>query len=89
MQHLNIRVEGKVQGVWFRANTKRVAEELGVKGYVMNKPDGSVFIEAEAEEEVLEEFLAWVKQGPPAAEVQNVLLSEGELQNFSEFIIKY
>ncbi len=89
MKHLDIRVEGKVQGVWFRANTQKVAEKLGVKGYVMNKPDGSVFIEAEADEKTLEQFLDWVKQGPPLAEVKKVSINEGELKGFTDFTIKY
>ncbi len=89
MKHLDIRVEGKVQGVWFRANTQKVAEKLGVKGYVMNKPDGSVFIEAEADEKTLEQFLDWVKQGPPLAEVTKISINEGELKGFTDFTIKY
>ena len=89
MKHLNIVVEGKVQGVYFRANTKRVAEELGVKGFVKNQPDGTVYIEAEADQHTLNKFLEWVKVGPPAAKVTNVSIQEAELKNFEKFVIKY
>jgi acylphosphatase len=46
MKHWNIKVTGKVQGVFFRASTKAVADQLGVKGFVKNLSDGSVYIEA-------------------------------------------
>ena len=88
-KHWNICVEGKVQGVYFRANTKKIAEELGVKGFVKNQPDGSVYIEAEADEGTLKKFLDWVKVGPPAANVKNVAIEEAEPKNFQNFIIKY
>ncbi len=44
MKQWNIKVFGKVQGVHFRASTKAVADQLGVKGYVVNVPDGSVYL---------------------------------------------
>jgi acylphosphatase len=87
-QHLNIRVEGKVQGVFFRASTKAVADQLGVTGYVCNKQDGSVYIEAEAEPVMLEQFLDWCHKGPDRAEVKKVETSEGPLQQFINFIVK-
>ncbi|HNU41845.1 MAG TPA: acylphosphatase, partial [Cyclobacteriaceae bacterium] len=46
--HINILVTGTVQGVYYRASTKQKADELGIKGFVRNQPDGSVYIEAEA-----------------------------------------
>ena len=42
MKHINIKVTGKVQGVFFRAGAKAVADQLGVKGWVKNLNDGSV-----------------------------------------------
>lgn len=56
-----IRVTGLVQGVGFRWFVKRLADELGVSGYVRNKADGSVFILASAESEVLEHYVACVR----------------------------
>ena len=45
MKHLNIIIKGKVQGVFFRASTKAVADQLGVRGIFKNEPNGDVFIE--------------------------------------------
>ncbi|MBX2897596.1 MAG: acylphosphatase [Cyclobacteriaceae bacterium] len=70
--HLNIKIIGKVQGVYYRASAKQKADELSVKGFVRNQPDGSVYIEAEATPEVLEKFLAWCHKGPERAQVQQV-----------------
>ena len=61
--HIKIEVEGKVQGVWYRASTKEKADELGVFGYVENQDNGSVYIEAEGEIDHLEQFIAWCKEG--------------------------
>lgn len=78
MKHLDIRVRGRVQGVFFRATTQDAALELGVRGTVRNEPDGSVLIEAEGSEERLESFLRRVRQGPPNSRVESVTVHEGE-----------
>jgi acylphosphatase len=88
MKHLAIRVSGKVQGVFFRANTKTQADNFGLKGFVRNEPDGSVYIEAEGEGQVLENFVAWCKTGPRFAKVEACEVDEGELRNFSDFVIQ-
>lgn len=88
MQHLSIKVYGKVQGVYFREGTKAVADQLGVKGFIRNEEDGSVYIEAEAEEWILENFLDWCDEGPDRAEVERVEKTEGELQGFTNFVVK-
>jgi acylphosphatase len=78
VKHLDIRVRGRVQGVFFRATTQDAALELGVRGTVRNEPDGSVFIEAEGSEERLASFLRRVRQGPPNSRVESVDVREGE-----------
>jgi acylphosphatase len=83
--HLNITVKGKVQGVFYRASTKAVADQLGVKGYVKNEPNGDVFIEAEGDKFALEMFLEWCHEGPQDAEVNSVETNEGELKNYRNF----
>ncbi|HEX3384990.1 MAG TPA: acylphosphatase [Mucilaginibacter sp.] len=85
MKHLNITVKGNVQGVFYRASTKAVADQLGVKGVVRNEPDGSVFIEAEADQVALDLFLDWCKEGPEHANVISVETHEGELKNYRNF----
>lgn len=88
MQHLNIKVYGKVQGVYFRHGTKAVADQLGVKGFIRNEEDGSVYIEAEAEEWIIENFLDWCNEGPDRSEVESVEKTESDLQGFTNFLIK-
>jgi acylphosphatase len=84
-KHLDITISGHVQGVFFRASTKAVADQLGVKGLVKNQPDGSVFIEAEADDMTLDMFLDWCKEGPEHANVISVQTHEGELKNYRNF----
>ncbi len=86
-KHLNIFIEGRVQGVWFRASTQRKARELGVKGIVKNLPDGRVYVEAEGSEEQLHAFIEWCQQGPELARVDKVEITEDGLKNFSDFQI--
>ena len=84
-KHLDIKVRGKVQGVFYRATTKAVADQLGVKGFVSNEADGSVYIEAEGDAPMIEEFLAWCHEGPDRARVEQVESSEGEMKNYRNF----
>ncbi|MAT55766.1 MAG: acylphosphatase [Saprospirales bacterium] len=86
-KHINIFIEGKVQGVWFRASTRRKALELGIKGLVKNLPDGRVYVEAEGTDEQLNSFTSWCKQGPELARVDRIEISEGPLKNFHDFDI--
>lgn len=78
-----------VQGVFFRAHAKRKAEELGLRGFVQNRPDGRVYIEAEGEPVALEKLAEWCKEGPDSAEVSGVDVSNGEMMNFPGFEVKY
>lgn len=86
-QHLNIKVHGRVQGVFFRQTVRRNAESLGVNGYVRNNPDGSVSIEAEADEGTLKEFLDLCWQGTSKAKVRRLETEPGGLQHFDTFRI--
>lgn len=88
MKHLEIIVEGRVQGVFYRASTRDKARELGLAGYVMNQPDGSVLIRAEGEVEVLTRLIDWCHQGPRNAAVTHVHSRELPLENFNDFTIK-
>lgn len=85
MKHLEIRVTGRVQGVFFRASTRETAEAIGVNGTVRNEPDGSVLIEAEGTDEQLGRFLKWVRLGPPGALVEDVRTREGRPRGFDRF----
>jgi len=85
MKHLDITVKGRVQGVFYRASTKAVADQLGIRGTIKNQPDGDVFIEAEGESAMLDMFLDWCHEGPQDAEVTAVETNEGELKNYRNF----
>lgn len=82
---ISIKISGKVQGVFFRASARDKADELGVKGFVRNEPDGSVYIEAEADEGSLHQFTEWCRQGPPRALVEKIDIKEGEGKAFTRF----
>lgn len=87
MKHLNIKITGKVQGVWYRGSAQRKALELGLKGFVRNEPDGSVYAEVEGTSAALEAFCGWCREGPELANVENVEVSDGEWQDFQTFEI--
>lgn len=66
------RIEGRVQGVWFRESTRREAESLGITGYARNMNDGSVEVLACGDSDALDRLAAWLKRGPPMAQVTGV-----------------
>lgn len=66
------RIEGRVQGVWFRESTRRAAVPLGITGYAKNLADGSVEVLACGEPAALDRLAEWLKQGPPMAQVTKV-----------------
>jgi acylphosphatase len=72
VKSLIIKIYGDVHGVGFRDATYWTARKMRVAGFVMNDPDGSVYIEAEGEEAALKEFLIWCKKGPVTARVNRV-----------------
>jgi acylphosphatase len=87
-KHLSICVTGKVQGVFFRASTRKEAQRLGLCGWVRNEADGSVRIEAEGNEPALEQLVAWCQHGPDQARVADVIVEEGEVEGYSDFEIQ-
>ncbi len=76
-ERVHLLIEGRVQGVWFRATTKNVGEELGVAGWVRNLPDGRVEVMAEGAPEQLDRLLEFCRQGPRHAVVTNVDVERG------------
>ena len=84
---VGIRIEGVVQGVYYRYATQQKAEALGVNGWVRNRADGSVECLAEGEREAVEALSRWFHQGPPGARVEKVTTQEeeyrGDLKEFS------
>lgn len=68
-------VTGRVQGVWYRGAMQDEAARLGVAGWVRNRADGGVEAEAEGARDAVEALLAWAREGPPAARVEDVTVT--------------
>jgi len=81
-----VLIEGRVQGVFFRAETRTVARQHDLTGWVKNRYDGSVEAVFEGEEENVEKALQWCHKGPPHALVTNVIVKRvsytGEFESF-------
>ncbi len=67
-----LKIYGKVQGVGFRYYTQKKARDMKLNGFVQNKPDGSVYVEAEGDAGQLDLFIDWCKDGPSWARVTKV-----------------
>ncbi|MFQ5507940.1 MAG: acylphosphatase [Leptospirillia bacterium] len=82
-------VSGRVQGVWFRAFTRGVAEKLGLTGFVKNLADGRVHLVAVGPAAKVSALLDEVKQGPPGSRVDDVSVSDyaGD-ETFSGFSVR-
>jgi acylphosphatase len=85
LKTVSLIISGKVQGVFYRKTAKDKAIELGVKGEIKNMPDETVYIVATGTSERLDQLVEWCKQGPPRAEVSDVLVEEMPLRLFDEF----
>jgi len=72
IRQLHAIVQGKVQGVWFRAWTRDTAREMGVTGWVRNLPDGTVETLAQGDETLLTSFVQRLWDGPPLARVTDI-----------------
>jgi len=83
-----ITVYGRVQGVGFRFYTNKKANELHISGYVQNKPNGTVYIEAEGQETELLTFIDWCNIGPQWARVSKVETQFVPLANHKGFKVK-
>lgn len=84
---VSLKVSGKVQGVGFRYYTKKKAQECNVNGFVQNKPDGSVYIEANGEKIDIDTFTDWCIRGPDWARVIESRISELPDQEWDGFSI--
>lgn len=90
MKRIHLIVSGNVQGVFFRHHTNKVANKLGLTGFVRNMPDGNVEVIAEGNENILKELIEFCKKGPIGAHVENVEIIYEEPKNeFNTFSIKY
>jgi acylphosphatase len=88
MKSVSISINGRVQGVSFRYYALQQARLHHLRGYVKNMPDGSVYMEAEGEDEPLDSFVQWCHNGPPWANVETIEVTEQKLKNFNGFTIR-
>jgi acylphosphatase len=87
MQRLQVTIHGLVQGVGFRYSVISAAQELGLTGFVWNRPDGSVYVEAEGSPAMLDRLEAYLRRGPRMARVEELeserVDATGEFDGFS------
>lgn len=87
MKSVRMIVKGKVQGVFYRASAKNMANKLKITGRVKNLPDKTVEIIATASEDNLKLFIDWCRQGPPGAIVQEVVVKYISTEEYNDFRI--
>jgi len=88
MRAVTLQAKGRVQGVGFRWATKAAADKCGVNGIVRNLMDGSVFIEAEGEDQRIQVFIDVIKQSPTDfGHVEQLEVHDVEPQNYHDFRI--
>lgn len=80
-------ISGKVQGVWFRANTKKRADELSLTGWVRNLADGRVEVFATGPKDKIEAFKSWLCRGPDLAQVDSCSTEEVPVKDHASFDI--
>jgi acylphosphatase len=86
----HVFVEGRVQGVFFRAETSQAAHKHHLTGWVRNLPDGRVEAVFEGESDDVEKMIAWCRQGPPHAVVKKTDIHREEYRGeFHTFSITY
>ncbi|MDA3953621.1 MAG: acylphosphatase [Bacteroidales bacterium] len=88
IKSIKINIYGEVQGVGFRYCALQKANELGITGFVKNRTDGSVYIEADGEIEILEKLIFWCRQGPPRSKVDDVKVVDIPFNDYKGFGVK-
>lgn len=89
-KRVRVLIDGRVQGVCFRMETRRAAEERGVEGWVRNLPNGKVEAVFEGEDSKVQSMLQWCETGPPLARVNRVEVeNETPTDEFEGFRISY
>lgn len=85
MPTVHLIIKGRVQGVFFRATAKDMADKIGVKGWVKNTEEGHVEIMGSGTDEQLQKFVDWCKFGPRKAIVTDVVSTQMPDENYDEF----
>ena len=85
MKTVHLEIAGRVQGVFFRAKAKEIAEIHKVSGWIRNTDDGKVEACISGEDTAVEEFISWCNYGPDKAKVENVLVNYTPVKKFDRF----
>ena len=85
---VRVRIHGRVQGVFFRAEARDRARSLGLGGSVRNLPDGNVEAVFEGNEERVQSMVGWCRRGPAGAYVENVEVTDEEPAGETGFEIR-
>ena len=89
-KQFRIIVKGRVQGVGYRWFARQAAQELGIRGYVKNLPNGDVEVAAEGDNAAIEKFIDYLKQGPSFAHVTDIQIIEKVFKyRFKTFEVTY
>lgn len=80
-----VLVQGRVQGVYYRASTREQARRLGVSGRVRNLTDGRVEAWLEGPDEAVNALIAWMREGPERAEVNGLRVCEVDAHGYPDF----
>ncbi len=83
-----LKISGRVQRVSFRYHTRKTAQDLQISGFVKNESDGSVYVEAEAEEELLDRFILWCHKGPNWARVDHINIQQSQVLGYEGFDVR-
>ena len=82
---LRVIIKGRVQGVWFRESTRRVAEPMDITGYAHNLPNGDVEVLACGDEAALDDLARWLEEGPRMAQVDKVTATAADWVDLERF----
>ena len=85
MPTIHLLIKGEVQGVFYRATAKKIADKLNVTGWIKNTKAGDVEAIATGSQQQLDEFINWCKKGPEKAKVEDVIVTQEKETSFNDF----
>jgi acylphosphatase len=83
----HLLVTGKVQGVFYRGSAKETADDLGITGWIKNTEEGDVEAVVTGSQSQLQAFIGWCKNGPPSANVSEVISTDIKEEIFKAFTV--
>lgn len=85
MPTIRLHITGEVQGVFYRATAKKVADKLKITGRIKNTKDGDVEAIVSGGENEIQEFINWCKKGPEKAIVEEIIVTPEKEKTFTDF----